>query len=320
MAGALRQQATGFPAAGVLTFSADFTADLGACLPGSLILWIIAGDKNVGTVVAPADTPNVAVSDKTSGVSQVAAWGTADGGELVIAGTVAVNAGGSQVWALEITDTAARGPWRVVGLKTDVDPGSDRLTVTLDPVTALTADAIGVVAVAADSVNTAGTPAWSNSWTQRRTTSSGGGQAGQWGAVKTGLAKGSTQGTVFTRTGGTADNHSGLLLAFERRRVGDGVATLGGLGGSGTGQRRVRASGAQAVGALTAAGAGYLVLPPIDGAGLAVLGGLEAAGAGIDPPPTDLPLRTGPPTLVAGMRAGSPTLALGLRAGAPTVR
>lgn len=318
MAGALRQQATGFPAAGVLTFAADFTADQGVCLVGSLILWIIAGDKNAGAVVAPADTPNVAVNDRTAGVSQVAAWGTADGGELVISGSVAANVAGGQVWALEITDTAARGPWRVVGLKTDVDAGVDRLTTVLDPITATTADGFGVTASAADSVNTAGTPAWTNSWTQRRTTSSGGGQAGQWGATKAGLAKGTTQGTTFTRTGGTADNHSGLLLVFERMKIGDGAAVLGGLSGSGSGVRGLRGTGAAVLGGLEADGNGYLIVV-VDGTGQAVLGGLEAGGAGIDPPPTDLPLRAGAPTIAQGPCAGSPTTETGWRAGVPVI-
>lgn len=321
MAGALRQSVTGFPAAGVLTFSADFTDDLGACLPGSLLLWIIAGDKNSGTITPPTKTPNMPFSDRTANVSQALAWGESTGGETVLSGSVAANIAGGQVWALEVVDTAARGPWRRVGGKTDVDPLTDRLTVVLDPITATTGEGFGVAAAAADSVNTAGTPAWTNSWTSRRTTSSGGGQAGQWGATKAGLAKGTTQGTTFTRTGGTADNHSGLLAVFERVKIGDGVADMGALGASGSGVRGVVAPSGNAAefGALIASGPGFRVVKVLGG-GVAVFGALESAGSGIDPPPTDLPLRAGVPILELGPRAGSPTMTAGWRAGEPEVQ
>ena len=320
MAGALRQQATGFPAAGVLTFSASFASDLGACLAGSLLLWIIAGDKNSGTIVQPADTPNMPFSDRTANVSQALAWGESDGGEIVLSGSVAANIAGGQVWILEVVDTDRRGPWRRVGGKTDVDPLTDRLTAILDPITATTADGFGVAAAAADSVNTAGTPAWSNAWTSRRTTSSGGGQAGQWGATKAGLAKGTTVGTTFTRTSGTADNHSGLLAVFERMAIGDGAAVLGGLGGSGTGKTRVKASASSAgLGALAADGLGFRIVN-VDGGGSALLGALEATGYGVDPPPTDLPLRPGVPVLGAGYSGGAPTITGGMHAGPPEVR
>lgn len=322
MAGSLRQHVTGFATAGSLTFAADFTADVGACLSGSLLLWIIAGDKNCGAVVAPTKTPNVPISDKTASVSQVLAWGESTGGELVLSGTVAANIAGGQIWCLEVIDASARGPWRMVGSKTDVDPGTDRLTAVLDPITATTADGFGVAAAAADSVNTAGTTiGWTNSWTSRRTTSSGGGQAGQWGSTKAGLAKGTTQGTTFTRSGGspTADNHSGLLAVFERVRIGDGAAVMGGLGATGTGIKGIRAGASAAVlGPLIASGLGFQIVQVVGG-GVAVFGALGAAGAGIDPPPTDLPLRTGVPTLDTGWRTEDPTIDTGWRAGPPEI-
>jgi hypothetical protein len=338
MAPVVRQQATGFAAAGSLTLAGTLPA---AALAKSLLLWIVAGDKNIGTITQPSDTPNLPINDRTASVSQALAWGQADGGETVLSGTCTANIAGSQIWVVEITDDANVLPWARRSTAQVVDPGTDVTTVTLGPAPAATAPGIGIAAVAADSVNTEGTVSWSNGWTASRSTPNGGGQAGQWGAVKTGVALGATESTVFARTGGTADNHSAFLTVFGKApgstatssaavmgalaatgtgiptRKGSGSETFGALVAAGTGVPVWKGSGSETFGALVAAGTGSRI---ITGAGAAIFGALGALGDGIDPPPTDLPLRAGTPVLASSWAAGPPVLADEWRAGQPVLR
>jgi hypothetical protein len=216
----VRQHRTGFADPGELTFEATFLDEDDItprpALADSCIVWIIAGDKDCGTITQPTDFA-LPINDRTSSVSQALAYGTADGGETTISGTVSANVAGGQVWIIEIADPDGTGPWARRATVTDVDTGADRLTVTLDPTPATTQpDGVGVAAVAADSVNTAGTEAWTGDYDGVRVTPSGGGNAGQWGALREGIPLGDTTGTTFSRTGGTADNHSGLLVVFSR--------------------------------------------------------------------------------------------------------
>lgn len=234
MAVVIRQSVTGFAAAGVTTVTADFTADLGACLAGSAIVFVVGGDKNSGTFTAPADTPTAPVNLRATDVSLIMAWGTADGGETVVSGTIATNAGGSQVWMLELIDDAgATGAWSVAASATNNTDGSAVTAWSTGTTGAASAAGLAIAAVAADSVNTAGTPTWSNSYVSGRVTNSGGGQAGLWGSTKA-IAASATTETTLTRTGGTADQHSGAVLVFTRA-TGSNTAAVAGAARPATG-------------------------------------------------------------------------------------
>lgn len=230
MALAVRQVVTGFAAAAATTVSADFTdgasGGIGVALANSAIVFVVAGDKNSGTFTAPTAAPTVPVDLRTADVSLMMAWGTAAGGESVVSGTVGANIAGSQVWLIELTDTAMLGAWSVVASATHNSDGSTVTVWSTGTTGAATADGLAVAAVGADSVNTAGTPTWSNSFTDRRTTSSGGGQAGLWGSTKA-ISSGATAESTLTRTGGTADQHSGAILVFSRAAGTDNAALAG---------------------------------------------------------------------------------------------
>jgi hypothetical protein len=213
---------TASPAAGVLTFAA---ALVGATAPNGL-MWIIGGDKNSGTVTPPTDTPTLPINLKGTGspVDQVTlamAYGTADGGETTLSGTVTANVGGGQVWVAELADSVGTGAWAQWGTITNETAGADVTTVALTGLVA-TETGLAVAAVAADSVNTQGTVAWTSStghtFTARRATASGGGQAGLWIATAP-VVKGDTVSVTFARTGGTADQHSGFMTVMARTVV-----------------------------------------------------------------------------------------------------
>lgn len=230
MALAVRQVVTGFAGAGVTTVSADFTdgasGGIGVALASSAIVFVVAGDKNSGTFTPPSSAATVPVDLRTADVSLMMAWGTAAGGESVVSGTIGANIAGAQVWLIELTDSAMLGAWSVVASATHNSDGTTVTVWSTGTTGAASADGLAIAAVGADSVNTAGTPSWSNSFTDRRTTSSGGGQAGLWGSTKA-ISSGATAETTLTRTGGTADQHSGAILVFSRAAGTDSAALAG---------------------------------------------------------------------------------------------
>lgn len=342
MSATVRQVVTGFAAATVTTVSADFTdgasGGIGAALAGSCIVFIVAGDKNSGTFTPPSDTPNVPVDLKTADVSLMAAWGTADGGETVVSGTIGANLGGSQITLVELVDTVNTGAWTVTASATHNSDGTNVAAWSTGTTGAAAIDGVAVAAVAADSVNTAGTPAWSNSFSAVRITPSGGGQAGLWNSTKA-ITAGATAESTLTRTGGTADQHSGAILVMGRAAgsnngvlaatVGRPVAALTGL---------VRDPGA--LGVTLALPVGSLQGSPIDRAALAATLALPVAaltglvrvlavlGATLPPPigtiagtapavgqlgaALPLPVFSAhevPPALVLPLAAGQPVLA-----------
>lgn len=362
MAVAVRQVVTGFAGAGVTTVSADFTdgasGGIGVALANSAIVFVVGGDKNSGTFTPPSATPNVPVDLKTADVSLMMAWGTAAGGESVVSGTIGANIAGSQVWLIELTDAANFGAWSIVAGATHNSDGSTVTAWSTGTTGAASADGMAIAAVAADSVNTAGTPTWSNSFTDRRTTSSGGGQAGLWGATKS-ISSGATAESTLTRTGGTADQHSGAVQVFNRAAgtiTGALAVTLQKPTAAITGLVRIEGS----LGATLALPIGSLQGSPVDVATLAatlpvptaaitglvrVLGTLAATlpmpigeitgkvpsvgtlaavlplprfRAHEVPPPLVLPLRAGQPIMVDPWSAGEPTIVPNWSAGPPT--
>lgn len=218
--------ATASPGAGVTTFAASL---VGATAPNA-ILWVLAGDKNSGTITPPADCPNLPFNLKGTGspadqVTLALAYGTADGGETSISGTVGANIAGGQLWVAELADNVGTGPWARWGSVTNETNGSDVTSVALTGLSA-TETGLAVAVVAADSVNTQGTVTWTSStghtFTARRATNSGGGQAGLWIATAP-VTKGDTVSVTFSRSGGTADQHTGVMTVFARTVVNQGA-------------------------------------------------------------------------------------------------
>jgi Concanavalin A-like lectin/glucanases superfamily len=130
------------------------------------------------------------------------------------------------------------------------------------------------------------------------------------------LANEQGTGAPFT-AGATAvsvvDGPAGVTL---QSTTGAGVATFGALAGTGAGTVTRVGSGVAPFTGLVATGAGAIEYV---GSGEAVFAELIALGIGIDPPPTDLPLRAGPPTIEQGLHAGPPAIAQGFRAGNPVI-
>lgn len=210
---------TAAPAAANLTFAASLVG----ATAGNALLWVIGGDKNSGTVTPPTDTPNLPFNLKGTGspadqVTLALAYGTADGAETSLSGTVTANVAGGQVWVCELNDNVGTGAWARWGSVTNETNGTDVTSVALTGLVA-TETGLAVAAVAADSVNTQGTVAWTSStghtFTARRATASGGGQAGLWVATAP-VVKGDTVSVTFSRTGGTADQHTGVMTVFAR--------------------------------------------------------------------------------------------------------
>ncbi len=331
MVAALRQHGTGFAAGGVTTLAANLSSGTPlAALPGSLLVWIIGGDKNVGTVTKPADCPNLPIDLKTADVSLALAWGYADGGETALSGSVATNTAGSQVWALEITDPDGDGTWVVALQITVLTPGggSNVTQLLIGPTgDAATIEGIGISAVAFDSVNTAGTPTqgtWDNGYVSHRITNSGGGQAGLWGAIKPVVDAGEFDWTWFQRgAGASADQAHGFLIVFGQEvgaTEGAGEAAFGALAAGGSALVRREGTGAAAFAPLAADGTGFEIVQVVADEGVALFGALEGSGRAIHPPPTDLPLQPGTVVLAPGWAGAAPTIAAGIHGGPPAVR
>lgn len=232
--------ATAAPTAGVTTFAASL---VGATAPNAL-LWILGGDKNSGTITQPTDTPTMPIVLKgtsTAGpadqVTIALAHGTADGGETTISGTVGANIAGGQLWVAELADNVGTGAWARWGTVTNETDGADVTSVALTGLAA-TETGLAVAAVASDSVNTQGTVSWTSStghtFTARRSTASGGGQAGLWIATAP-VTQGDTVSVTFARAGGTADQHSGFMTVFARTVASANTGVMAGAARPATG-------------------------------------------------------------------------------------
>jgi hypothetical protein len=341
MAVTLVDSNTAAPATGVLTFAASL---VGATAPNAL-LWVIGGDKNSGTVTPPTDTPTFPINLKGTGspadqVTLAMAHGTADGGETTLSGTVGANVAGGQVWVAELADSVGTGVWARWGTVLNETAGADVTTVALDNLAA-TETGLAIAAVAADSVNTQGTVAWTSStghtFTARRATASGGGQAGLWIATAP-VTKGDTVSVTFARTGGTADQHSGFMTVMARTvsaTTGSLAATLQKPTSALTGLVRIPG----ALGATLQRPVGALQGSPIDRAALAASVALPVAalaglvrvqgqlGATMPPPIANIAGIARPvgalaavlPLPVMFIHEALPVLTFPLRAGQPTV-
>lgn len=215
------QHASGFATGGSTTFSATFST---AVTAGNLIVYMIGGDKDIGTLTLTGYT--LTANLRSTSVSLVIGWKTASGGETTISGTITgANSGGSAVEVVELAESGG-GAWEVKGSATNNSNESTVTSTSSGTTGTITGAGRAIAAFASDSVATEGTVSYSNSFTAfASTASSGGGNAGYWAAYKD-VTSGTVE-TTITRTGGSADQMSGAVVVFGRSTSGNQTITLG---------------------------------------------------------------------------------------------
>lgn len=225
---------TGFAAGGVQTLSAtiDWTPT-----SGNLLLYACGGDKNLGTFTMTDWT--VPVDLRSSSVSLIMAYKVSDGTETVASGTcTGANSGGSNTWVAEYSQTGS-GAWGLRATKGENNSDENNQTVWSSGTTGTTdLEGKAIAAWATDSVVGAGTPTYTNGFSQIRVTSTGSGQAGLWVASADASAAATYESTI-DRVGGTADQMSGAILVVGRGAAGTTLEPGGIAGDEGFGTSAV---------------------------------------------------------------------------------
>lgn len=202
---------TGFAAGGVQTLAAtiDWTPT-----SGNLLMFAAGGDKDLGTFTMSGW--NVPVDLRSSSVSLIMAWKVSDGTETVASGTcTGANSGGSNTWVAEYSQSGS-GAWGLRATKGENNSDENNVTVWSSGTTGTTDfEGKAIAAWATDSVTGAGTPTYTNGFSQIRVTTTGSGQAGLWVASADATAS-NTYESEIDRVGGTADQMSGAILVMGR--------------------------------------------------------------------------------------------------------
>ncbi len=206
------QTKSGFSAGGNLTPTVTLDAPASA---GHAVVLCLAGDKDIGAPFDLDQDGDVDVDLRSASVSLVLAWYVAAGGETTISGVVSANIAGGNLFALEIEQDADPGEWQLVAVGSANTNEANTLTQSTGTSGAAIAEGLAVAAVACDSVNTAGTPNWSNGYTSRYASGNGSTQAGLWVATDE-VDAASTTETTLTRAGGTSDQHSGGVIVLGK--------------------------------------------------------------------------------------------------------
>ncbi len=213
---AILQDNSGFAAAGNTTYSVT----LSAATAGNCLVFIGAGDKDISTWTPGGSLSTVFFlhggDTNQDDVSLVVAFGVAAGGETSVGGTVGVNSAGAHLWAAELEQDGS-GTWTVVASASNHADGAtpDPPVWSTGTTGAATANGLALAGVACDSVNTAGTASWSNSYVVEFSSGNGSTQAGLWVSSKS-ITSGNTTTTTLTRTGGSPDQHSGAVVVIGR--------------------------------------------------------------------------------------------------------
>lgn len=219
MAPSILQSATGFAAALAASLDATLAAPATA---GNLLLFMVGGDKNLGTVTLTGYTQAVYLA--STDCTLLMAIKTAVGGETLVSATyTSGNGAGSNISIVEIQDNASAGAWEQKATAgTSANAGATVTTKTSG--TTGTIAALGGLAIAAftvDSVNTSPTPSYTNSYAGFRSMSNGGSEAGLW-AAQLAVSSGGTTTTTIDRdptvTGTvTADQMAGGVIVVGRQ-------------------------------------------------------------------------------------------------------
>jgi hypothetical protein len=213
------QTKSGFSGPGNLT--PTVTLDAPASADHAVVL-CLAGDKDIGDPFDLDQAGEVDVDLRSASVSNVIAWYVATGGETVISGVVEANIAGGNLFALELEQDGDTGDWQLVAVGSSNSTEANTLTQTSGTTGAAIADGLAVVSIACDSVNTAGTPSWSNGATSRYASGNGSTQAGLWVSTAD-VAAAAPFETTLTRAGGTSDQHSGGVVVLGKVDAPDGA-------------------------------------------------------------------------------------------------
>ncbi len=207
------QGKSGFAAGGVLTYSVTLDAPAG---DGHAVILCAGGDKDIGGPFDPDQAgTDVEIDLRSASVSLVIAWYVATGVETVISGDVDANIAGANLFALEIEQDSDPGTWQLVAVGSANSTETNVTSQSTGTTGAAIAAGMGIAAVSCDSVNTAGTPAWTNSYTARYSSANGSTQAGLWVSTHP-VAAAATTETTLSRAGGTADQHSGGVIVLGK--------------------------------------------------------------------------------------------------------
>jgi hypothetical protein len=217
-----------FAAAGVTFYEVDLTGNEPSA--GNLVVLCASGDKNISSFGAPTNTTTTTVGLFDTSVSLVVAWYVAAGTETAINGTVGANIAGANLVAVELEQAGTTGVWTVCGSATDNTDESNVTVWQTGTTGTITREAIAIAAFSKDSVNTAGTVGYTNSYTSEFAQTNGGTPAGIWVASLP-ISSGTTS-TQITLTGGTADQMSGAVVVFGKRETLS--ASAGHASGTGT--------------------------------------------------------------------------------------
>lgn len=207
------QGKSAFAGPGVLTYSVTLDAPVGA---GRAFVLCAGGDKDIGGPFDPDQAgTSTEVDERSASVSQVVAWYVTTGGETVISGDVDANIAGTNLWAMEIEQDADPGDWQLVAIAINPTNETNVSAQSTGTTGAAIAAGLAVATVSCDSVNTAGTPSWSNGYTIRYSSPNGSTQSGLWVSTHP-VAAAATTETTLTRAGGTADQHTGSVIVLGK--------------------------------------------------------------------------------------------------------
>lgn len=202
------------------------TGTITAATAGNLLVVMLAGDKNTGTLTVTDNIDTAAgawtetVEVPGASVSRYMAWKVAKGGETTVTVTTsAASTTGNTGRLMEISQAGAAA-WAAVAISNPAyndTPVGSRSTGTTDTAEY---EGIGIAINCVDSQNTmTGTLSWTNGYVARSVPTnpagSGGGNAACFTATK-GVDANTTTETTFATTAGT-DNMSAALVVFARQ-------------------------------------------------------------------------------------------------------
>lgn len=186
---------------------------------GNLIAFAFGGDKAMGALtMTSAGTWTKPIELGTGDSTLYLAYLVAAGGEQTITATLAVPAAGGRAWAGEYTATG--GAWTVAAQATNPSTtgGPTATSWATGTTGAATGDGLAIALWGIDTAENVGTPAYSDSFTERfaepgeAVTSRG----GLWVAERSVLS-GATVTSTLTRSGTVqADQMSGAVVVFAR--------------------------------------------------------------------------------------------------------
>lgn len=211
---ALEQSTSNFIQPGATTYSATFTD---AVTAGNALVWVVAFDKQPGTLTMSGTGWTVPVNLRSTSVSLAIAWKVAAGTETSLSGSASGgNVSGCRVWIGELSQSGA-GAWQAVSASSN----SDETTVSTKTSGTTAAAAVlsrAIAAFALDSVSNRGTSvSYTNGFTSvfAPVTEGDGGEAGLWVASAS-IAAGAAATTTISRIGGSTDQMSGGILLLGR--------------------------------------------------------------------------------------------------------